>query len=152
MDHTTKQYKGYIGSVQVDFEGNTLTGKILHVLDLVTFVAETPAGLQAAFQEAVDDYLETCQELGRAPDKPFSGQFQVRIAPEEHRALAVEASRRGLGLNELVREKLVSTPVQHSAWQAAELTLLLSQQLGAIATSSSQQFLSIGNTSYASAH
>jgi predicted HicB family RNase H-like nuclease len=33
---------------------------------VVSFHADSVAGLRAAFEEAVDDYLETCAKLGKA--------------------------------------------------------------------------------------
>ena len=32
------------------------------------------AGLEAAFREAVDDYIETCAKIGKNPEKPVFGQ------------------------------------------------------------------------------
>ena len=56
----TMEYKEYQGSVEIDLETNMLFGKILFVNDLVTYEAKTVAALRKAFQEAVDDYLDTC--------------------------------------------------------------------------------------------
>jgi predicted HicB family RNase H-like nuclease len=104
----TKLYKGYIGSVDIDLEANYLHGKVLHVQDLVTFTSPDVAGLQAAFEEAVDDYLQLCEEVGKEPDRPFSGVFQVRMTSDQHRALCMEASSKGLSLNELSVQKLTA--------------------------------------------
>jgi predicted HicB family RNase H-like nuclease len=38
----------------------------------------------------------------------FSGRFNVRLSPELHRDLAIEASRQGVSLNQLVVQKLAS--------------------------------------------
>jgi len=67
------EYKGLQGSVEVSLGDNVLHGKILHIVDLVTFEAETPEGLRQAFETQVDEYLIFCSEEGVAPDKPFSG-------------------------------------------------------------------------------
>ena len=66
------EYKKYQGSVEVSLEDNVLHGKILHIVDLVTFEAQTPKGLRQAFEQQVDEYLIFCEEEGVAPDKPFS--------------------------------------------------------------------------------
>ena len=34
--------------------------------------------LCAAFEEAVDDYLETCEKAGIAPQRPYSGKVMLR--------------------------------------------------------------------------
>jgi predicted HicB family RNase H-like nuclease len=100
------EYKGYFGSAEVDVEGNALVGKLLFMRDVITYSATTPKGLQKAFREAVDDYLETCKELGSEPDTPCKGTFNVRIGPELHRQVALIARSKGKGLNEFVRDAL----------------------------------------------
>ncbi|CAM3870702.1 type II toxin-antitoxin system HicB family antitoxin [Roseateles saccharophilus] len=115
MTNATKLYRGYIGSIDVDLEAKYLHGKVLYVLDLVTFTSPGVDGLQTAFEEAVDDYLAMCAQLGKEPDRPFSGAFQVRMTSDQHRALALEASAKGMTLNELSVVKLCSTPVEQKA-------------------------------------
>lgn len=111
------QYKGYLGAVDCDLEENCLYGKILHINDLVTYEAETPAGIKTAFEESVDDYLATCAEVGKDPDKSFKGTFNVRMAPELHKAAAVEAALQETTLNDFVSqavaEKLAGRQVHH---------------------------------------
>lgn len=102
----TMQYKGYIGSIEVDTKENILFGKLLHIKDLVNYEAETPAELVASFHEAVDDYLQDCEDQGVEPDQPFKGQFNVRIDPDLHRALAVEAKKLGKSMNDYVESVL----------------------------------------------
>ena len=72
MSEHVLKYRGLQGSVEVSLEDNVLHGKILHIVDLVTFEAQTPEGLRQAFKQQVDEYLAFCEEEGVAPDKPFS--------------------------------------------------------------------------------
>ncbi len=102
----TMSYKGYLGSVECSFEDNCLFGKLLHVNDLINFEADSPEGLRQAFEEAVADYLETCQQQGKEPDKAFKGSFNVRVTPELHRAAVVVATQDEISLNELVARAL----------------------------------------------
>ncbi len=53
-------------------------GKILFIKDLVAYEAEPPAKLKKEFEAAVDDYIETCRQLGRVPQEPLRGQFNTR--------------------------------------------------------------------------
>jgi len=62
--------------------------------------------LKQAFQDSIDDYLEFCAERGEDPSKPYSGRFVVRINPELHKSIAIEAKARGKSLNALVNEIL----------------------------------------------
>jgi predicted HicB family RNase H-like nuclease len=38
--------------------------------------------------------------------RPFSGKFMVRIPPEVHRMLAIQAAESGVSINRLVSSKL----------------------------------------------
>lgn len=110
-------YKGYLGSVDLSIEDDCLHGKVLYVNDLVAYEAASPAGLQKAFEEAVDDYVETCRQVGKDPDKSFKGTFNVRIRPEQHRGAAVAATLHDTTLNDWVAqaigEKLEGREVHH---------------------------------------
>ena len=44
-----------------------------------------------AFVESVEDYLAFCAERNEKPNKPFSGEFRLRIAPDLHRDLTILA-------------------------------------------------------------
>lgn len=92
-------YKGYHGSVEFDLNEKHLFGKILHINDLVTYEAETVSELTNEFKAAVDDYLETCQQLDKSPDKAFSGSFNIRTTAEVHKKLSIIASAKGENLN-----------------------------------------------------
>lgn len=98
------QYKGYLGSVECSVEDDCLYGQILYVNDLVNYEADSPAALKLAFEAAVDDYLETCRQLGKDPDKSFKGSFNIRIAPELHREAAKQAYIYEESLNEFVAQ------------------------------------------------
>lgn len=39
-------------------------------------------------------------------DREYSGKFQVRIPPEQHRNLAIQAAEQGVSINRLVSSKL----------------------------------------------
>ena len=98
----TLRHRGYTGSIRVSEEDECLYGQIEFINDLVTFEAATVSELKAAFAEAVDDYLATCAEAGRDPDKPFCGTFNVRVGPDLHREAAVAAFKEGTTLNHFV--------------------------------------------------
>lgn len=113
------KYKDYEGTAEVDTERGVCRGKILFISDLVTYEAETPVQLQAQFQAAVEDYEETCRTLGREPQRPFKGVFNVRLLPALHRAAALRAADEGIALNELMVRAVdayvnVRTDVNHN--------------------------------------
>ena len=102
------KYKGYYGSVEIDFEHDRLYGKLLFVKSLITYSGKNPAELKASFEEEVDDYLEDCQAMGIKPEKAFSGTFQIRCSPETHQNLAIAAQQQGISFNKYVSAKLES--------------------------------------------
>lgn len=99
-------YKGYIGTVHYSEEDEIFHGKIEAINDLIIFEGTSVKELKKAFREAVDDYLETCREMGREPQKPFKGSFNVRIPSELHRKAVERATRMGVSLNQLVQKAL----------------------------------------------
>jgi len=99
---THMKYKDYLGSAEISHKDGCLHGKILFVDDLVSYESETVRGLRKEFEAAVDDYLQTCSQVGKEPDRPFTGTFQIRIPPEIHRKAAMEAKTAGQSLNEWV--------------------------------------------------
>jgi predicted HicB family RNase H-like nuclease len=96
------KYKDYEGTAELDMSRNVCRGKILFIDDLVTYEADLPSALQAQFEAAVDDYIATCAELGREPQRPFRGLFNVRVSPELHRAAALRSATDSVSLNEVV--------------------------------------------------
>src|SRR5476649_334362 len=99
-------YKGYYGSIEASVEDNCLFGKLQFIRALVSYEGQTVAELEAAFKEAVDDYLDTCQQLNQAPEMPCKGSFNVRVGHDLHLAAALTATRQKVTLNDLTRQAL----------------------------------------------
>jgi predicted HicB family RNase H-like nuclease len=119
-------YKDYVGSTEVSVEDGVVYGKLLGIRDLVTYEADTPAALRAAFEGAVDDYLDDCKLEGRPPDRPYKGSLNVRIGEDLHRRYATEAERLRLSLNELLVRKLqLASVVQDEMWPYATTTVAI---------------------------
>ena len=96
------KFNGYEATAELDMDRGVCRGKILFIDDLITFESDTPTGLTAAFQAAVEDYLVTCAELGIEPKKPLRGQFNVRIPPSVHRDATIRALKDSATLNDVV--------------------------------------------------
>ncbi len=99
-------YKGYHGSVSYSDEDKMLTGKIEYIRDLVSYEGTDIQSLEAAFREAVDDYLQLCKEQGRDPEKPYKGSFNVRTGSTLHRRLTHIARAKHKNLNTVVIDAL----------------------------------------------
>jgi len=100
------KYKGYTGVVEFDGESGFLFGHVIGLRDGITFQGEAVAEVIQAFHDSVDDYLEFCAERGEGPEKPYSGQFVLRIDPQLHRIMSHAAEERGTSLNSLIEDRL----------------------------------------------
>lgn len=61
------------------------------------------------------DVIEDLRASGESAPTPlsekhYSGEFRVRIPPQVHRALAIEAAEQGVSLNRLASAKLAAWP------------------------------------------
>ncbi len=99
-------YKGYAARIEFDAEDEIFFGNIAGITDVVGFHADTVEGLKDAFHEAVDDYIETCRKLGKAPHKSYSGKMMFRVDPDVHARAAKAAELAGKSLNQWAEEVL----------------------------------------------
>jgi predicted HicB family RNase H-like nuclease len=79
------EYKGYRGAVRYSAEDRLLHGR---------------------FHEAVDDYLELCESLGRDPDREYSGRIPLRIDAALHRRVAIAADSAAKSVNAWITDAL----------------------------------------------
>lgn len=99
-------YRGYAARIEYSDEDGCFVGHIAGIRDIVGFHAESVSELRAVFHEAVDDYLEVSERLGRPPQKPYSGKLMVRVSPELHARAAMRAEAAGKSLNQWAAEAL----------------------------------------------
>ncbi|MBN4081518.1 type II toxin-antitoxin system HicB family antitoxin [bacterium AH-315-C07] len=105
-------HKGYLGTVHYSADDEVFYGKIQGINDLVTFEGKSVKALKKAFKESVEDYLETCKELNKQPDKTFKGSFNIRISTDLHKRAALVASQKSISLNDFVK-KAISYAISH---------------------------------------
>lgn len=102
----TMTHKGYAARVEYSEEDACFVGHIAGIRDVIGFHGESVTELRAAFEESVDDYLETCKRLNREPNHPYSGQFRLRLSPELHARAAMAAETKGKSLNAWVSDAI----------------------------------------------
>ena len=96
----TMTYKGYAARIEYSDEDGCFIGHIAGIKDVIGFHSNDVKGLRTAFVEAVDDYLSTCEKVGRAPQKPYSGKLMLRVPPEVHAHAVMMAEAHGMSLNQ----------------------------------------------------
>lgn len=99
-------HQGYTARIEYSDEDGCFVGHIAGIRDVVGFHGESVTELRNAFVEAVDDYLETCERLGRTPQKPYSGKVMLRIDPALHARAAALAEAEGKSLNAWTQEQI----------------------------------------------
>jgi len=99
-------YKGYVGRAEFDSDADLFHGEVLGTRDVITFQGTRGSELTKEFKASVDDYLDFCKQRGESPEKPASGKFVVRVAPDIHRNLVAMANLQGVSLNQLVTHVL----------------------------------------------
>jgi len=102
MSKTEMKHRGFTGSHEISFDDDCLHGRVLFIDDLISYEGATPSELKQAFIAAVDRYIAHCETTGKAPNKPYSGTFNVRVGAELHRSAARVARQRRITLNELM--------------------------------------------------
>jgi len=102
MSENLLTYKGYYGSYEVSIEDGLIFGKILFIDDSVGYDSETIKGIQAAFEEAVDSYIEFCEEINKDPNPSFSGKTAVRFDPELNKKVAILSKKEKQSMNDFI--------------------------------------------------
>lgn len=98
--------EGYHAKIEYDEELDLFRGEILGLNGGADFYGKNPKELRTEFKKSLQVFLEVCQEKGLAPRRNFSGKFNLRISPELHERLAIEAQAQGKSINTLAQEAL----------------------------------------------
>ena len=96
------KYKGYLGSVGYSADDNCLFGKVMFIKSLLMYEGETLQELETMFHQVIDEYLEQCQADGIKPNVPCSGVLNLRLEHNRHLAVAEQANRLGISINDLI--------------------------------------------------
>jgi predicted HicB family RNase H-like nuclease len=77
----------------------------------LSWLEDTPEGALQGIRTLVRKVLSDMKRGGEPVPEPisarqFSGKFVVRVPPEVHRMLAIQAAESGVSLNRLVSSKL----------------------------------------------
>lgn len=100
------EHKGYFAKIEFDDDAGIFHGEVVNLRDVITFEGQSVKEIKQAFQESVDDYLEFCAQRGENPEKPYSGKFVVRVEPELHKKVTMEALKSGKSLNVWINDAI----------------------------------------------
>jgi len=122
------KYGDYTATIRYSSDDEIFFGTVTGINDLISFEGTSVAELKEAFQEAIEDYLETCKNLNKSPDKTYKGVFNVRVPAGLHKKAAIFAMQHQVSLNDFVKTALVYA-VSHED----DITAQLSQKDGSFA-------------------
>lgn len=77
----------------------------------LSWLAKTPEGALRGIRKVIADVIDDMKRNGEEIPEPianrtYSGKFMVRVPPEEHRKLAIQAAEAGVSINRLASAKL----------------------------------------------
>jgi predicted HicB family RNase H-like nuclease len=77
----------------------------------LSWLAKDPQAALRGIRKLVQEVIEDMRKEGEAVPEPialkhFSGKFMVRVPPQVHKKLAIEAAESGVSLNRLASAKL----------------------------------------------
>lgn len=104
---TVLTWKGFRARVSFDARDGLLVGRLAGINDVVGFHADSVAGLKAAFERVVDDYVATCKGYGKAPERRFSGRLMLRVSSKTHAKAALAAQLKGVSLTRWAEEAIL---------------------------------------------
>ena len=97
---------GYHAKIEYDEELDLFRGEILGLSGGADFYGKNTKELRTEFKKSLQVFLDVCKEKGIEPRRHFSGKFNLRIPPELHEKLAIEAQAQGKSINTLAQEAL----------------------------------------------
>lgn len=105
--NNTMEYRGYVGSVEFSPEDGVFFGRVQGIRSLISYEGTTAQELVADFHGSVDEYLAMCEAEGAEPERAYKGSFNIRIDPQLHRRLAIQAIAQSRTLNSLIESALL---------------------------------------------
>ena len=95
-------YKGYKAAIFYDKDDKIFVGEVFGIRDSLNFHGRSIDELENSLKDCINNYLDYCKQIGKEPQKEFSGSFNVRISPIVHEHASEYAVENGISLNQVV--------------------------------------------------
>lgn len=102
MISSLMECKGYHAKIEYDNDDQIFVGSVLGINDKIFFHGQSINELEKEFKNAVNNYLDYCKQAGKEPEKEYKGSFNIRIKPEQHQRVALQAANEGITINQFV--------------------------------------------------
>lgn len=103
---TIMRYGEYVAAIEYDPGIDLFFGSIINLSSPVTFYGKSTEELKREFVKSIQTYLDVCKEHNLQAERPFSGRFNIRMTPEQHRRYTYRAATEGKSLNSWAIEAL----------------------------------------------
>lgn len=98
------KYKGYWAEIKYSDEDECFCGFIEGLKeDVISFEGETVKDLKRDFKNAIEDYLRTCNEINKEPEKQCKGSLNIRLGVELHNKVKMKSIEKNISINELIK-------------------------------------------------
>ena len=102
MKSDLMKYKGYSACIYYDSTDNIFVGEVLGINDSLNFHGASITELKNSFHQCIDNYLDFCKQIGKEPQKEYSGRFNVRVTSQLHEQAAEYAHENNITLNQVI--------------------------------------------------
>jgi predicted HicB family RNase H-like nuclease len=92
------EYKGYFGTIEPVPEEGRFRGTVHGAKATIRFAGTTYKSVEGTFRKGIDAYLKECEARGISPDREYSGNLMIRMAPALHRKACIRAEAEGLSM------------------------------------------------------
>ncbi len=99
---------GYKAVINYDPEIELFRGYFINLNGDADFYASNIADLKKEGELSLKVFLDMCAEDGVKPKKHYSGKFNLRLDPELHERVAMEAEAKGVSINKVVEQTLIN--------------------------------------------
>ena len=110
----TMTINGYNAVVSYDEEIDMFRGEFVGLNGGADFYASDIAGLRKEGEISLRVFLDACLARGIEPRKHFSGKFNLRVPPDLHERLAIQAAAQGKSINAWVLDVLKDQTTVHA--------------------------------------
>lgn len=99
------KHRGYSGTVEFNDDDNCLHGKVLGLRNTtIIYEGMSLEEIRKDFEDSVDFYLDSCEDRGVNPEKPYSGKLVLRMPSELHGEVAMVAADTGITINDFINQ------------------------------------------------
>jgi predicted HicB family RNase H-like nuclease len=109
MAHNSEKYSYRVLWSEEDREHVGLCAEFPSLSWLAPSQGEALNGITRLVAEVLEDMAQSGEEIPESLNlRAFKGNISVRVPPQQHRELALEAAEQGVSLNRLISQKLAA--------------------------------------------